>query len=122
MSASLARENVEVLSPQKFYTPSLKIETPSVTLDQFCKARNIKPDMVKIDVEGAELLVLRGAKTLLLNEQVTIICEIHPLQMQNCGSSLPELYAYLDSIGYCLKPLDEPGAQGVFHSLITRCE
>lgn len=122
MAASLGRENVETLNPEKLNTPARKIDVNAVTLDQFCKDRNIKPDILKIDVEGAELLVLRGSQSLLWNEHVSILCEIHPNQMKNCESSLSELYAYLDSIGYYLNPLDKSNELGTFHSLITTKE
>ncbi|MBW8041935.1 MAG: FkbM family methyltransferase [Planctomycetes bacterium] len=119
MAASLGRENVEVLNPEYLDTPARKIDVTAITLDQFCMDRDIFPDILKIDVEGAELMVLRGAKNLLLNNQITILCEIHPKQMKNCGSSLQELTEYLDSFGYCLKPLDKPNELGTFHSIIT---
>jgi FkbM family methyltransferase len=119
MAASLARENVESLNPEH-PNAAVKIETAAVTLDEYCRVRNIKPDLLKVDVEGAELLVLHGAKNLLLNENISILCEIHPNQMKRCKSSLPDLLQYLDSIGYCLKPLDESTKLGTFHTLITR--
>jgi hypothetical protein len=92
----------------------------SITLDQFCKERNVKPDILKIDVEGAELHVLRGAKELLLNEKISILCEVHPNQMKYCNSSLLAFEEYLNSVGYCLKPLDVPNELGTFHSLIEK--
>jgi FkbM family methyltransferase len=122
MAASLGRENVEVLNPERLDNPAHKSETASVTLDQFCKGRNIRPNVLKIDVEGAELRVLRGAQNVLLNEQLFILCEIHPKQMQYCGSSQHELIAFIDSIGYCLRPIDEPNEFGIFHGLIARRE
>ena len=123
MSASMARKNIEVLSPEKFSTPATMIRTTSVTLDKFCKAEDIKPDIMKIDAEGAELLILRGAKNLLMNGRPLILCEIHPAQMLNCRSSYAELMEYLNHIGYSVKPLDESHEKlGTFHSLITRKE
>jgi len=120
MAASVGRENVEVLNPEMLDGPVLKIELPSVTLDGFCEERNIKPNVVKIDVEGAELLALRGARNLLLNERFSILCEIHPRHMRYCGSALPELDEYLAGFGYYLKPLDEPNELGIFHGLVGR--
>src|SRR5206468_8336208 len=53
MSAALARENVEMLNPQELEAPAVEIEVPSVTLDGFCRSRGLRPDRLKIDVEGA---------------------------------------------------------------------
>ena len=38
----------------------MNIEIKTITLDEFCEENNILPDVVKMDVEGAELLALRG--------------------------------------------------------------
>jgi FkbM family methyltransferase len=122
MAASLGRDNVEVLNPERPREPAVKINAQSVTLDRFCKERNIKPDIVKIDVEGAELHCLRGARSLLLSHGLTVFCEVHPRNMEVCGSSLSALEAYLDSVGYRLTALDEPNAMGIFHGLISRRE
>jgi FkbM family methyltransferase len=68
MSASLGRNNLDELSPQRRSDPLLKaveVKTRSLTLDQFCKDRGVEPDVLKIDVEGSELLVLRGARDLM---------------------------------------------------------
>jgi FkbM family methyltransferase len=123
MSASLGRTNLDVLSPQRRSDPLLKaveVRVPSVTLDRFCKDRDVKPDILKIDVEGAELRVLRGARDLLLRKRIVVLCEIHPQQMENCGSTLAEFKAFLQSVGYTIEPLDAPNPEGIYHSRLTR--
>ena len=42
-------------------TAITKVTVPASTVDAVCDAYGIKPDFLKIDVEGAELNVLRGA-------------------------------------------------------------
>ena len=79
MAASLSRQNVEVLNPER-PTVVTEIKVPSVTIDQFCKAHLTGLDLLKIDVEGAELLVLRGARELLRTAGPRILCEIHPFK------------------------------------------
>jgi hypothetical protein len=96
-----------------------EIVAPTITLDRVSTIRRVDPDVLKIDVEGAELLVLRGARELLTRKSVAILCELHPLQMQNCRSSVDELQAYLDEIGYVMEPLDAPGPQDIFHARIS---
>src|SRR5262249_15930416 len=103
-----------------FQTLAEEIQVSSVTLDRFCVERGIRPDVVKIDVEGAELLILKGTRELLQKERFLIFCEVHPPQMENCGSSLPALQVYLESLGYIMEPLDEPNSLGIYHVLITR--
>ena len=53
-------------------------EVSSTTLDMFCEINNIinKIDLIKIDVEGAEILVFEGAKSVLQHSMPTILCEV----------------------------------------------
>lgn len=67
------------------------------TLDQIANESG-QPDFVKIDVEGAELSVLKGAGELLRDSPPNIICEIHmegPKSLSDYGHSLSELYSFL---------------------------
>ena len=121
MAASLNRKNVEVLNPERPPT-ALEVKVPSVTLDQFCRSRGVTLDVLKIDVEGAELLVLQGARELLLRDRPLILCEIHPLQMEQCGGSLQEFEEYIRSVGYRLEALDEPNSAGIFHGVLIQGE
>ncbi|MEO0230923.1 MAG: FkbM family methyltransferase [candidate division WOR-3 bacterium] len=49
-----------------------------ITLDHFCQKYNVFPDLIKIDVEGAESDVLKGASLLLRSDKAPrIIMELH---------------------------------------------
>ncbi len=54
------------------------IHINSVTLDHFVAGSGIIPDVVKLDVEGAELLVLQGAENILDAYRPTLIVGVHP--------------------------------------------
>ena len=62
---------------------------------------------------------MRGARNLLATRRLTILCEVHPKQMEYCGSSFEELHAYLEDVGYSMEPLDEPNPMGIFHCRMT---
>lgn len=119
MAASIARENVVDLNPEN-PSNTKEITVPSITLDEYCKQRNIIPDVIKIDVEGAELMVLQGAEETLRKHDVTILCEIHTLQIKNCGSTLNEFEKFVTTLGYKINPLDEINEHGTYHSVITK--
>jgi hypothetical protein len=119
MAASVSRVNVETLNPEVRVAPAREVMVPSVTLDAFCRERRIAPDVIKIDVEGAELRVLRGARAILTTHRPRVLCEVHPRQMENCGSSLAEFNAYLDSVGYVSETLDTPNPIGIHHVRLT---
>ena len=53
------------------------INVPAVTLDDFVAAGEPPPQLLKIDVEGGEYEVLRGANTLFARERPLLIAEVH---------------------------------------------
>lgn len=120
MAASLSRENVEVLNEQRLTAPATAVTVPAVTIDEFAAEHGAVPEVIKIDVEGAELRVLRGAERTLRDHSPVIFCEIHPNQMRNMGDSVEELRAFVESHGYSLTPLTPPGHQGIYPSRIAR--
>ena len=67
---------------------------PVTTLDEAVSERL---DFFKIDVEGAELLVLKGAKRMLDNPALMGVIEFHPRAAQRAGTYeifLPTLRSY----------------------------
>jgi len=73
-------------------------------MDDFLQRNNIpKPDLVKIDVEGAELLVLDGAReTLSGPDQPILIVEFCEITLAQFGANCQQLAARLESFGYHL--------------------
>lgn len=55
-----------------------EIRVTSITLDRYCSSHNLVPHLIKIDVEGAELLVLRGAEMTLARHRPRLIVGVHP--------------------------------------------
>lgn len=78
-------------------TGSLNVRT--VDLDAYCAAEGIRPALIKMDVEGAELLALTGARGLLERSRPTLILSTH-------GSALHlECMAFLRDLDYRLRPI-----------------
>ena len=73
--------------------PAHKVKVPTVTLDDQMSQHGV-PDVIKIDIEGAEMLALRGAGKLLASASATLLIEIHSEQLAQ------EIYPYLESFGY----------------------
>lgn len=68
------------------------------TLDAYCLLHNIKPDFLKIDVEGNELKLLKGAINVLKNYKPKIIVEV---ERRHVGESQAiETFNFLKSYGY----------------------
>jgi FkbM family methyltransferase len=63
-----------------------EVMVPVVTLDQFCTEHGVRPDWIKIDTEGWELRVLRGARGLLSEPNPpTFLVEMHPYAWEGAG-------------------------------------
>jgi len=54
------------------------ITVATTSLDAFCAGRRLQPSVVKIDVEGAELDVLRGGRRVLAAPDLEAFVEFHP--------------------------------------------
>lgn len=84
-----------------------KIQVPTARLDDLT-ANLPRVDVMKIDVEGAEVRVLRGAKRLLSrNSDISIICEVNPSALEAGGSSPQELIGVLKEFGFEVFQIDE---------------
>lgn len=59
-----------------------------------------KVSMIIMDVEGAEMLVFRGAEEVLANDHPLIICECEELLLNKFGHSSKELVQLLEKHGY----------------------
>lgn len=86
---------------------TVKIEVEVVTLDSWWKkAGSPRIDVVKLDTEGSELLVLRGAKEFLTTVRPVLYLEIEPLNLKAYPYGAPDIYRYITSLGYALSTLD----------------
>jgi hypothetical protein len=71
------------------------------SVDAFCRERNIVPTFMKIDVEGAELAVLQGARETIRHGrgQMAIFVEMHPSIWPRLGITKDDLIAELTTQG-----------------------
>jgi FkbM family methyltransferase len=58
------------------------------------------PMLIKVDVEGAELLVLRGASKLLLMHKPTLLLSVHPQFLPSFEQSKEDVARFLGDHGY----------------------
>ncbi len=66
----------------------------SVSLDQFSFESGAIPRLIKIDVEGAEFLVLQGAERLIAQCRPTLIVSVHPYWLPK-SQSVTDIFDFL---------------------------
>ena len=92
--------NVEAASKQDNHGAEAgEIVVETVTLDEFVQGPDVSaPDLIKIDVEGAELIVVEGMREMLRSKQPLLLCELHDTKL---GYS-----EFVDSIDYRARVID----------------
>jgi len=83
----------------------------TTTLDIYVQKKNvIHIDLIKIDIEGAELLALQGAKQILSKPNApAILIEMADINTLGLGYHAVEIWDWLESFGYCFYGFDKHG-------------
>lgn len=82
-------------------------EVPMVTLDEIADRLNLVPDWIRMDVQGFEVSVLRGARTILARKgrPVRIVAEVHPGIWSLNGLDAGQVTDALHDMGLAVKPI-----------------
>lgn len=82
------------------------VQTMLTTLDHYCARERLSPDVIKVDVEGWELAVLRGARALLARTPgVALFVEMHPSVWPLIGVTKEDVLAELDAQQLVIEPI-----------------
>lgn len=85
-----------------------KISVTTTTIDSFIIKENINIlNFIKIDAEGVELDVLKGAKETLKRFNCSMILALHPLPIVAKGDSLSDIYDFVTEAGYSVMWKDQ---------------
>jgi FkbM family methyltransferase len=84
---------------QQFQGDVAVLTVAQTTLDQIASDTGLVPDLIKMDVEGAEMLVLRGARNLLATRKPRIVFESWP------GPARQDVFSLLADYGYRTRAL-----------------
>lgn len=100
--SSLVRSAVEFSPAHR----SEQIEVPLETLDHYLERHDImEPRWVKIDAEGAEIRILRGAPNLLAS-RAGILCELHPYAWAEFNTQFSEFKDIVRKSGRRIRAFD----------------
>ena len=88
------------------------IEVEIATGDSIVDRRELPdPTVLKIDVEGAELSVLRGMKETLREHCRLVYVEVHPDKIDEYGKSPAEVHSLLEEAGFEFEEFERRGKQ-----------
>src|SRR5262249_52225313 len=95
---------------------------PGITLDDFHSFAGVLPSLIKIDVEGCEVAVLRGAQRRLARaDRPAIIFEYNPDTLNECSAEIGAFHELLE--GYALYYIDDfEGRKKPFGCRLNRVE
>jgi len=86
------------------------LSVDALTLDELVgKDNSPRPSLIKIDVQGAEMLVLMGAANTLRNHGPVLFVELHEEGLNRFGSSVTAILNHLSNQGYSAYWLERSG-------------
>ena len=88
------------------FTAGNSVHVMSLALDTFLAAKNILPQMLKIDVEGAEMLVLKGGEEYIKQARPDILCECAAANNPQFDHTAMDTVDLLVSWGACYEQWD----------------
>lgn len=79
----------------------------TMTLDEYLSSNNLGfPKWIKLDTEGAEISILKGARQV-LKSGANIMCELHPYAWEEFETNFGELLQVISECGRKIRYLDE---------------
>jgi FkbM family methyltransferase len=102
-SNSLAFHREEIPNLDKTLRRNARVlNVHSITVDRFCAENGVVPNLIKVDVEGAELQVLQGSAEILCSARPYVILAVHPWWLPP-GQTTKDLISFLTDRAYVVR-------------------
>ncbi|MCL4870648.1 MAG: FkbM family methyltransferase [Anaerolineae bacterium] len=76
------------------------IKKAGLSLDQFAQQQNVRPDMIKVDVEGAEGDVISGMRWLFQETKPLVVVELHSWEAMTVAGNAAAILSVLKQVNY----------------------
>lgn len=106
-SASFVRSVTEITSHCHPSVPIQEVSVPVRKLDSIAHELSSAASLIKIDVEGFELEVLKGAARVLSSNRPIVVIEIHPPQLELSNGTENALFRFLKDHQYSWQVIDK---------------
>lgn len=91
--------------------PAVAREVDVVTIDEVCRKHGVIPSVIRMDVQGAEIHALRGARHVLSTApRLSLVVEMHPQCWPGFGMTEADARRTIDELGLAARPLVESEA------------
>ena len=97
------QDGMNSLARQDWVGPPMgEVQVPTISLDEYVRENRIpRVDLLKMDVEGAELAVLQGARELLTGASPpVVVCEFADRTTRAFGYRADDIRAFLERLDY----------------------
>jgi FkbM family methyltransferase len=95
-------------------TDAKRVVGLTLTLDQWCCNQQVRPDFIKCDVEGAELLVFRGGRQTLSAHCPVVFAELLRKWSKPFGYHPNDMLAYFTELDYECFAIGQSGVRRIF--------
>jgi len=86
----------------------LSIEVKSITVDDYCNQNDIKYiDLLKIDVEGAELDVLNGCERMFMQKKIKLCVFEFGQTIFDMGTTIEEIKSFFSKVRYEVRNISQ---------------
>jgi FkbM family methyltransferase len=76
------------------------ISVRTQTLDEYVAQSSFVPQLIKIDTEGSELRILKGAERTITNRRPIVIMEMNPTSAQSADTSIADFVQFWEQRSY----------------------
>jgi FkbM family methyltransferase len=97
----------KIVHPYVAQKKSISVTVKGDTIDNLVHNYGFRPGFIKIDVEGAEYLVLKGAMNTIQTYRPVIIFELSKVMLASCGAEPQMIFSLLQDSGYRWLPTSD---------------